>query len=321
MNHIITPAESTKRVAILCNPFAGRGQAISMAKQTEAFSKRNAWQVVLNTHSTHAGHIENTLSKTLADAVDLVIVIGGDGTLRELITGLRKYKIKVEIAFIPMGNANVVARELGIPLNPQKALEMLNSSTAVPIDLGILTLKDKEPMVFLAMLEIGFGAQIVHIVNQLRTGKLQRLYQLWGDLVYAIAGILSLVKKNTVSTTIHSKDMSSKSTHIIISNMKTYAKGWSLTPEANCQDGLLDIAFNNTNSQLATLATFFNATKQKPSASSRMSYAQLKEVELTGPKNIFMQLDGDPIYFSGTAIVTVEQAAFTLHQAKNTRLI
>ena len=320
MNNTITSADNTKRVAIVCNPFAGRGQAISMAKQAEAFCKRNAWQVVLNTRSTHAGHIENTLSKKLSGTADLVIVIGGDGTLRELITGLRKYNVKVDIAFIPMGNANVVARELGIPLNPQKALEMLTSSTAVPIDLGVFTQKNKEPMVFLAMLEIGFGAQIVHIANTLRTGKLQRLYQLWGDVVYAIAGILSLMKKNSLATSIRAEGVSSESTHIIISNMRTYAKGWSLTPDANCQDGLLDIAYNKTNSQLATLATFFNAAKQKPSTKSRMGYAQLKEVQLTGPKNIFMQLDGDPIFFSGTANVTIEKAAFTLHQAKVTNL-
>lgn len=311
-----TPPAKTKRVAILCNPFAGKGQALKMAKEAEAFSKQQSWQVILNTQSTHAGHIENTLSKKLADTIDLVILIGGDGTLRELIAGIRKHKISIEIAFIPMGNANVVARELGIPLNPRKALNMLVSSTITSVDIGIFTPKQDEPIIFLAMLEIGFGARIVHIVNQLRLGKLKRLYQIWGDLVYAIAGIIALIKQTKVPTKIQFGHTLNNSTHIIVANMKTYAKGWSLTPNANCHDGLLDLAYNKIPSQLATLATFFNAAQQRPSPNSRMHYAQVEEVELVGSDKVFMQLDGDPVYFSGSAKISIEKAAFTIHKAK-----
>ncbi len=314
MNNNNTSSANTKRIAILCNPFAGKGQALKMAEEAEQFAQKRAWQVVLNTQSTHAGHIENGLSAQLTNAIDLVILIGGDGTLRELITGLRKHKVTLEIAFIPMGNANVVARELGIPLNPRKALNMLDSSTTTAVDIGILTPEHEAPMIFLAMLEIGFGAKIVHMVNQLRLGKLQRLYQFWGDLVYALAGILALIKPHSLPIKVESEKALSVSTHIILANMKTYAKGWSLTPEANYQDGLLDLAYNKTGSQLATLTAFFNATKQKPSPDSRMGYLQLKEVRLSGSNKVFMQLDGDPVFFSGAARVSIEKAAFIIHQ-------
>lgn len=316
---------NTKRVAILCNPFAGRGQAVNMAKEAEAFVIKKSWHVVFNEQSTHAGHIEQTLSKQLADAVDLVILIGGDGTLRELITGLRKHQIAVEIAFIPMGNANVVARELHIPLSPKKALSMLDASTTTSVDIGILNSENTEPIVFLAMLEIGFGAAIVHSVTRLRLGKLQRLYQLWGDLVYAIAGLLALIKPNATPTCLHTQKNGGnkpehaqiESTHIIIANMKTYAKGWSLTPSANCQDGLLDVAYSKKNSPFSTMATFLNAAKSPPSPSAAMHYLHLNEAWLTGSNTAFMQLDGDPVMFSGSVHVTLEKSAFIIHTPLN----
>ncbi|MFT6904305.1 MAG: diacylglycerol kinase (ATP) [Oleiphilaceae bacterium] len=310
-----------KRVTIICNPFAGKGLATNMAKEAERFSIQKNWRIVANVQSEYAGHIENELACKYADDTDLIILIGGDGTLRELIAGLRQNLHHTEIAFIPMGNANVVARELNIPLKPGHALQMLETSTTTLVDIGILEMKTEEDqntinrqsMIFLAMLEIGFGAKIVHIVNQLRLGKLQRLYHLWGDLVYAIAGILAFMQKNPDVIDVEQNNQKAKSKHIIVSNMQTYAKGWSLTPEANCQDGLLDIAINKKGSRISTLATFLLAAQRKRSPDSRMAYSQASEVVLKGSPKTFMQVDGDPIYFSGFAKVRIEPKAFNLH--------
>tara|TARA_R110002167_G_scaffold37371_8_gene117177 strand:+ start:1310 stop:2293 length:984 start_codon:yes stop_codon:yes gene_type:complete len=316
-----------KHIAIICNPFAGRGQAIKMAKQAEQFSLKKGWKVTANIESKYAGHIENELAGKYATN-DLIILIGGDGTLRELIAGLRKHNLHTEIAFIPMGNANVVARELNIPLQPELALQMLNTSKSVTIDLGILdmhphqnkAINKHESMIFLAMLEIGFGAKIVHMVNQLRLGKLQRLYQLWGDLVYALAGILALCQTKPKDISIKFNSKLHKSSNLVISNMQTYAKGWSLTPEANCQDGFFDIALSRKNSRMATIATFLLAAQKRKSPASRISYTRLQNAELKGPDNIFMQVDGDPVHFYGHAKISIEPKAFSIHIPNSTAL-
>ena len=294
-----------KHITIICNPFAGRGQATKMAKQAEHFALKKGWNVTANIESKYAGHIENELAAKFAVESDLIILIGGDGTLRELIAGLRKHNLHTEIAFIPMGNANVVARELNIPLQPELALQMLQSSKGIAVDLGVLEMLPKqdkaniklETMVFLGMLEIGFGAKIVHMVNQLRSGKLQRLYQLWGDLVYALAGILTLCQTKPRAVSIKFNSKLHKSSNLVISNMQTYAKGWSLTPDANCQDGLFDIALGRKNSRLATIATFLSAAQKRKSPASRVSYTRSQNAELKGPDNIFMQVLSQGNYF------------------------
>tara|TARA_R110001592_G_scaffold86031_4_gene254065 strand:- start:11804 stop:12796 length:993 start_codon:yes stop_codon:yes gene_type:complete len=329
LNSHATSSAKPKRITIICNPFAGKGLATKMAKEAEHFSKQKKWHLVANIQSEYAGHIENELACKYADETDLIILIGGDGTLRELIAGLRKNNHRTEIAFIPMGNANVVARELNIPLEPAHALQMLESSTTTLVDIGILDMKfeqdtkttNQQSMIFLAMLEIGFGAKIVHMVNQLRLGKLKRLYQLWGDLVYALAGVLAFIQKDSDAIDIEHKNHEDKSKHIVISNMKTYAKGWSLTPDADCQDGLLNIAINKKGSRLSILATFLLAAQRKRSPDSRIAYSQTSDLVLKGPTNAFMQVDGDPIYFSGFAKVRIEPKAFNIHvpMINNTR--
>lgn len=292
-----------------------------MAKQAEHFVLKKDWEIIANVESKYAGHIENELAAKYAAESDLIIIIGGDGTLRELIAGLRKHNLHTEIAFIPMGNANVVARELNIPLQPELALQMLQSSKGIAVDLGVIEMlanKSKannklETMIFLGMLEIGFGAKVVHMVNQLRSGKLQRLYQLWGDLVYALAGILALCQTKPKAVSIKFNSKLHKSNNLVISNMKTYAKGWSLTPDANCQDGLFDIALSRKNSRLATIATFLSAAQKRKSPTRRVSYTRLQDAELKGPGSIFMQVDGDPVHFSGHAKISIEPKAFVIH--------
>ncbi len=313
-------SSNNKKVTIICNPFAGRGLATKMAKQAEAFANTQNWKVLSNVESQYAGHIENELVSQLDSNLDLIILIGGDGTLRELIAGLRKNKTQIDIGFIPMGNANVVARELEIPLTPSLALQMLQSSRTVAIDIGTLEMtantslnEDSKQHIFLAMLEIGLGAQIVHLVNTLRLGKLKRLYQIWGDLVYAIAGVLAFTQKNPPIIGVENKRLTENSRHIIISNMRTYAKGWALTPKANCQDGLLDLAVNKKGSRLSTLATFISAAQRRKSPETRMRYIQATEFSLKGSSKAFMQVDGDPILFQGNATVKIEPKAFQIH--------
>jgi diacylglycerol kinase family enzyme len=95
--------------------------------------------------------------------------------------------------------------------------------------------------------------------------------------------------------------------------MKTYAKGWVITPAANCQDGLLDLAINKKGSRLSILATFLFAAQRKRSPKTRMNYFQTKEVSLEGSANTYMQVDGDPVYFSGKAQISIEPQAFNIH--------
>lgn len=321
------PRTTPKKVAILFNPFAGKGKAINMADQAQFFVKNQGYEVISKTGSEYAGHIERVLSAEVGAQSNLIILIGGDGTLRELIAGLRHHQLKPEIAFIPMGNANVVARELNIPLKPELALKMLEKSKLEQIDIGILEQtclnqsgNAKEQtlniLVFLAMLEIGIGAKIVHLVNQLRLGKLKRLYQFWGDIVYAFAGLLAFFKSEKTSIQIKTPRFNESSTHLVISNMHTYAKGWAMTPKASCKDGKLDIAIDKKGSRLSFMSTFLLAARKQEGASRRMHYAQFQELNLFGSDQVFMQVDGDPVKFSGNAKVHIEPQAFSIHVPK-----
>ena len=312
------PKSPQKIAAVIFNPLAGRGKASTVARKTKRSLEQAHWYVIETIASEYSGHIENTLAAQVGQKVQLVVIIGGDGTLRELVSGLRQAQLKPEIAFIPMGNANVVARELNIPLQTNKAIELLANSTVKQVDIGVLRQDQQEDLIFLAMFEIGFSAKIVTIVDRLRNGALKNLYRLWGDLVYAIAGAMALkgLSNRTFQTKIDGVTEYKSSTHGVIANMQTYAKGWSLTPDALHDDGQLDTAISQKSSILTALITLMAASRKRKLKPSLMKYQRAKEIEISSDCTLFVQVDGDPIHFSGQAHISVEQAAFLIHTPK-----
>jgi len=330
----LNPVNTPPKAVIIFNPFAGRGKAPETARKAKKHLKKNGWEVCSIVATHYAGHIETVLAKEWAKKVQLIVLVGGDGTLRELVSGLWLAKLDVDIGFIPMGNANVVARELSIPLNTKSAIRLLNTGQTKKVDICILKQSSQDDMVFLAMLEIGYGAKVIQFVDQLRNGGLKALYRLWGDLVYIIAGFLALKGTgkdnftatiatlgktcNTTNTTTppSANDIITgpilSSSHCIVANMQTYAKGWSLTPEAKYNDGLLDIAISKKNNILTIIKTFLAATQKRKLSAPIMSYFQAEHIAISGQPSLFVQVDGDPIAFSGQAEVIIEKEAFSI---------
>lgn len=108
---------------MLFNPIAGRGRAVQVASSVVARLKALGHGAE-ERRSERAGHIR-VLAAEVAGEVDRVLVLGGDGSLREAAAGLLELdpSARPELGVLPFGTGNVVARELGLPLDPEVAIE------------------------------------------------------------------------------------------------------------------------------------------------------------------------------------------------------
>uniref|UniRef100_UPI003204FAB7 diacylglycerol/lipid kinase family protein n=1 Tax=Listeria monocytogenes TaxID=1639 RepID=UPI003204FAB7 len=86
---------------------------------------------------------------------EAVIAMGGDGTLNETINGLAIHEKRPDFGFIPLGTVNDLARSVGIPLKPEKAIQALEKAIAVPMDVGRIG-----DQYFMNVLAIGMMAKI-----------------------------------------------------------------------------------------------------------------------------------------------------------------
>jgi YegS/Rv2252/BmrU family lipid kinase len=104
---------------------------------------------------------------------DLIVAAGGDGTINEVINGMAGSD--VPLAILPLGTANVLAKEIGLLGKIPDAAERLASCAPVRIALGRLRAAEAPPRYFLLMAGIGFDAQVVYEVSaglKNRAGKI-----------------------------------------------------------------------------------------------------------------------------------------------------
>jgi diacylglycerol kinase (ATP) len=167
---------------IIGNPNSGRAGSRSYLERCAKILRSGGLSVeILNTQSPdHA----TELAALAGDR--LVVVAGGDGTINEVINGLSK---EATLGILPLGTANVLAKELGLPLDVQRACKRILHGERVRIDLGVATNAEGVERRFACMAGIGFDANVVRAV----TPSLKRRLR---GLAFALAAFKVLARED-----------------------------------------------------------------------------------------------------------------------------
>jgi diacylglycerol kinase family enzyme len=235
----------------------------------------------------------------LAAQAERLVVVGGDGTLREAAATLHHRGIACELALVPMGNANVLARELDIPQDPAGAVRLLLTGRPRTLDAGRITAEDggTAEVFFLAMVEIGFGASVVHRVHRWRRRPLDRAYRFWGDLLYAVAGARTLLdgQRPAFQVRIDGRPLPDKCRGAVIANTRTYAKGWSMIPEALSADGRLDFCGRRRDDTATLVRTYASARRRRQTSAPAIYRRRGRRLTISAERPLCLQADGDPL--------------------------
>jgi diacylglycerol kinase family enzyme len=170
------------RVAVVVNPQASR---FSGRRRDRAVAALAAAHKVELLQTTHAGQATELAADAVAGGTEVVAVLGGDGTVNEVVNGLRGSS--AALGLLGGGRVNVVARGLGLPADPDRAvarlLELLAAGSRRHLSLGVA-----DERCFALNAGLGLGGAIVREVE-----RRQRAKQLYGDRAYVAAGLKALL--------------------------------------------------------------------------------------------------------------------------------
>lgn len=235
---------SPKELFFIVNEHSGSGKGRKIEKLVQRFQHHYAFTAEL--HKTTASGHAHQLAERIAERAEkskkqpIIVAVGGDGTLNEVISGLNHRHAHIPVGCIPTGSGNDFARSHDLPLNPEEAFEHLLSVHA-PTRFDVLTYSDNQTNeVGFAANSLGFGidAAVIHLLNQ-SSRKEQ-----FGKISYLLTALSAFFRQQPFSVTVrkNGKEMVFPSSILVLaSNNPYFGGGLKIHPQTHAEDGKLDL--------------------------------------------------------------------------------
>jgi YegS/Rv2252/BmrU family lipid kinase len=213
----------------------------------------------------------------------LVIAAGGDGTVNEVVNGLSK---DATLGILPLGTANVLARELGLPLKPEDACERILSGTGSQMDVGVATDVEGTERRFACMAGIGFDANVVREV----TPRFKRYLR---SLAFPLVALKVYFRGDLPDLHLIDGDTTHVAQLAIIANGHYYGGDFKVADEASLTSGKLQVVLIEKVGRLLRADILARVLTKRPLDRDAKSFsAQDVRAESPGGR-VPVQIDGE----------------------------
>lgn len=247
-NYILVSMENynVRKIFLVYNPFSGKKKGEKVFKQILPIFEESDISVIhkATEYSKHA--IDIMKSKDLC-FVDAIVVLGGDGTLNEVINGILERDDNFAIpplGIVPCGTGNAFATDLGFYQDPIKAVKAIINGYILKVDCGLVNFKNlngfMENRYMLNLVGLGLAVD-----SNIRAERMR----FWGPMRYNVSILLEIFnikkKEYTVDINIDNVEeiLQQKCSVIMIQNTKHGGDKLILAPNAKIDDGYLDIIY------------------------------------------------------------------------------
>ncbi|MGA1874549.1 MAG: diacylglycerol/lipid kinase family protein [bacterium] len=264
---------------IIINPISGSGRGLTEGLALSQFLQQHGLEVDVSVTS-NVGDAEYEAAR----AKTPLIVIGGDGTVNEVINGLEGRRIPFLV--LPTGTANLLSREFGLPRTREGFFSLIQSGGIHLLDAGHL--RGQVSRRFLSVASIGLDAEVVRLMRQIRTGSIHLysyLIPLWKALkAYPCPSFTVIIDDHTIVRPV---------TTAIISNIRNYAGYFSVARQARADDGWLDICTFPGKRKRDYLRYMAGVALSHPSIFPDVVCYRGRKIEVRSTSPIPVELDGD----------------------------
>ena len=273
---------------LIFNPTSGRQNKSGLARRLAARLKALGAEAELT--ATRGPGDATLLAAAAADAgMSFVAVMGGDGSIRE--AGEALTEREVPLLILPFGTSNVLARSLGIPLNPEKAADLILEGTVRRMDGATANGRW-----FFFMCGAGVDAEMMAAISLPAKKLLGR-----ASFYPTVTRLLFTYRFPLLDVTADGERL--EAGYVAVSNVSHYAGNYVLIPGADPFDGDLGLVAFAARSWMELLPHYPHLMRGSLLGRQGITHKAVRKVRIEGPEGVRWQLDGDAM---GTLPVEIE---------------
>lgn len=232
-------------------------------------------------YTEYAGHAEVLAREAVEKGTDIVVAVGGDGTVNEVARAL--IHTQTALGIIPCGSGNGLARHLQLPMDPEGAIQMINEACIKSLDYGTMN-----NLPFFCTCGMGFDAFVsMKFANSGKRGLLSYIENtLRETLTY---------KPDTYTLTLDNQQIEQRAFVIACANASQYGNNAFIAPAATMSDGLMDITVLEPFSAIEApqlALQLFNGTL---TTNSRVKTFKARKAHIKRLSKAPVHVDGDPL--------------------------
>jgi len=270
-------------IAYIVNPKSGASSSKLSGRQFKEYLVRKGFDVRFNLTTS----LNNACELATDAAVDfdcaLVVVVGGDGTIREVAHGLEGSDKPLLI--VPCGTENLLANEFGFDEKIKTIITTFERGCVRSLDLG-----NANGKCFTSIAGFGFDGRIVKLVSQRRKGHID-----YFDYVGPIWRTFCNYKFDPMKVEVDGREIFNGRALVFVGNISRYAMGLQILHNADFSDGLLDVCIYKCASKLHLIKHSLMTIIKQHSTGRDVIYQQGKSITVTSDvPGIETEIDGDP---------------------------
>ena len=269
-----------KRIVFVVNPISGTQGKKAILKWIDEQLDRSLYDYSI-IKTEYAGHATQIAANAVMEKVDVVVAIGGDGTINEIARSL--VHTDTALGIIPCGSGNGLARHLRIPMESKAAIDILNRGSELCIDYGKIN-----NIPFFCTCGVGFDAFIsLKFADSGKRGLLTYLENtLHESLTY---------QPETYEIENEEGTMKYKAWLIACGNASQYGNDAYIAPQASLTDGLMDVTIMEPFTVLDVPSLSFQLFNKTIDQNSRVKTMRAKKIKIHRVNDGVMHFDGDPL--------------------------
>lgn len=286
-----------KRIVFILNPISGAKSKKQVPQVIDECIDKEMYEYVIE-ETKRAGHATEVARNAVADGVDIVVAIGGDGTVNEVARAVAGSK--TAMAIIPFGSGNGLARHLMIPINVKGAINVINQGVVHALDYGIIN-----GMPFFCTCGMGFDAYIsMKFAQAGKRGPLTYLENVLREgLVY---------KPENYIVEDESGKQEYKAFLISVANASQYGNDAYIAPQASMSDGLMDVIIMERFGVLDAANVSYDMMNKTLDKNPRVRTFRTKHLHIRREKPGVVHYDGDPIITDADIDISIREKGINI---------